>query len=59
MQLALEQGDLEVSELLERALEKTLTRFGGPGVVDMRDLSPEMVDAFVRLDDLRRRLREG
>ncbi|WP_207458539.1 hypothetical protein [Azospirillum sp. SYSU D00513] len=54
LNLALEQKDLDVAEHLARALESALTRFGGEGAVENRDLSDSMVLAFRQLDDLRR-----
>ena len=54
LDLALDQGHLDVAEYLARALEETLTRFGGPDAVDHRDLSSGMVQAFEKLDILRR-----
>ena len=56
LQLALDQGDLEVSELLERALESVMTRFGGPDKVETRDVPDEMIEVFDRIDELRRRV---
>jgi len=53
LELALEQKDLDVSELLAKALEATLTRFGGPDAVDKRDLPERMLAAFDALDRLR------
>ncbi|MBP2312419.1 hypothetical protein [Azospirillum soli] len=55
LELALEQENLEVSEHLAKALEETLTRFGGAGVEDHRDLSENLLLALDRLDRLRRR----
>ncbi len=55
LELALEQENLEVSELLAKALEETLTGIGGAGVEDHRDLSENLLLAFDRLDRLRRR----
>ena len=54
LNLALDQKDLEVAEHLARALETALTRFGGAGAVEHRDLSDSMILAFRKLDDLRR-----
>ncbi|CAO3354244.1 hypothetical protein [Azospirillum melinis] len=54
LELALEQEHLDVAEHLARALEETLTRFGGPDAVDHRELSAGMLQAFDRLDGLRR-----
>lgn len=53
LHLALDQDELEVAEHLARALEETLTRFGGKGAVDQRDLPESMLQAFDRLDQLR------
>ena len=55
LELALDQEDLEVAEHLALALETALTRFGGEGAVEHRDLSDGMLQAFDRLDLLRRR----
>ncbi len=54
LELALEQKHLDVAEHLTRALEETLTRFGGPDAVDHRELSAGMLQAFDRLEALRR-----
>jgi hypothetical protein len=54
LDLALEQRHLDVAEHLVRALEDALTRFGGPDAVDHRDLSEGMIQAFEKLDELRR-----
>ena len=55
--LALDQDDLEVAELLERAFEAAMTRFGGEGVTELRDIPEGMERAYERLDALRRRRR--
>ena len=55
LELALDQDDLEVSEHLELALEAVMTRFGGEGAVEHRDVPEGMLRAYERLDDLRRR----
>ncbi|WP_448202959.1 hypothetical protein [Azospirillum sp. sgz302134] len=55
LDLALTQEQLEVAEHLARALEETLTRFGGAGAVDHRELSESTLLAFDRLDQLRRK----
>ncbi len=55
--LAIEQEDLDVAELLERALEAVMTRFGGPGQVETRDIPEELDAAFDRMDELRRKKR--
>ncbi|ALG70893.1 hypothetical protein VY88_04530 [Azospirillum thiophilum] len=54
LEMALEQKHLEVAEHLARALEETLTRFGGPDAVDHRQVSAGLLQAFDRLDELRR-----
>jgi len=54
LELALVQKHLDVAEHLARALEETLTRFGGPDAIDHRELSAGMVLAFEKLDELRR-----
>jgi hypothetical protein len=56
LDLALEREELEVAEHLARALEETLTRFGGAGVVDHRVMPDSMLQAFDRLDRLRHRM---
>ncbi|HEY0832920.1 MAG TPA: hypothetical protein VGE72_03330 [Azospirillum sp.] len=53
LELALEQRDLDTCDLLAKALEVTLTRFGGPGAVDKRDVPERMLAAFDALDRLR------
>ncbi|MCG5242848.1 hypothetical protein [Azospirillum doebereinerae] len=57
LEMALEQGHLDVAEHLALALEATLTRFGGPGAVDHRELSLAMAQAFERLGALRKEAR--
>ncbi len=57
--LALDQDDLEVAELLERAFEVTMTRIGGSGVAELRDVPEGMLRAYERLDGLRHRQRQG
>ncbi|MBP2230601.1 hypothetical protein J2847_003906 [Azospirillum agricola] len=54
LELALDQQHLDVAEHLARALEGTLTRFGGPSAVEHRQLPAGMVTAFERLEALRR-----
>ena len=53
LELALDQQDLEVCELLGKALETALTRFGGKGAVDHRPVPEPILAAFDRLDRLR------
>jgi hypothetical protein len=54
LELALDQGDLEVAEHLELAFEAAMTRFGGPDAVENRDIPQGMARAYERLDELRR-----
>jgi hypothetical protein len=50
---ACERGELDVAELLVRALELTLTRTGGKGSVDQRvELGP-VVETYARLKQAR------
>lgn len=50
---ACERGELDVAELLVRALELTLTRTGGKGSVDQRiELGP-VVETYARLQQMR------
>lgn len=50
---ACERGELDVAELLVRALELTLTRTGGKGNVDQRiELGP-VVETYARLQQMR------
>ncbi len=57
MQLALEQKDLDVSEHLNDALEKSLTRkTGGKGFVERRDFTAEYDAAMQKLHDLRTKI---
>lgn len=56
LELALEQRDIEIAEHLARALELSLTRYGGAGKVDHRDLSGDAAAAFDSLDELKRNL---
>lgn len=54
LDLALEQKDLKISELLTRALEHSMTRnTGGGEFVERRDYPPEIEDAMSRLYSLR------
>jgi hypothetical protein len=50
---ACERGELDVAEMLVRALELTLTRTGGKGSVDHRiELGP-VVETYARLKQAR------
>jgi hypothetical protein len=53
LDLALEQKELEASELLWRSLEIVLTRFGGPGAVEKRDPPSDFDSLQARLQALR------
>lgn len=54
LELALEQNDLKISELLVRALEMSMTRnTGGGEFVERRDYPPEIEKAMDKLYDLR------
>lgn len=55
LELALDQGDLKISELLAAALDVTLTRnITAEGYVERRDYPPELERAMIRLEELRR-----
>ncbi len=54
---ACDRGEMEVAELLLRALELTLTRAGGKGHVDQRDELGPVLEAYARLKQRRGRLR--
>lgn len=56
--LACDQGELEIAELLFRSYEMVLTRGAGP-VQDRRNSVQEIHRASLRLDGLRTALREG
>jgi len=50
---ACERGELDVAEMLVRALELTLTRTGGRGSIDQRiELGP-VVETYARLKQAR------
>lgn len=54
-ELALEQGDLPIAELLLAALERTMTRnITGDGYVERRDYPPELEKAMIHMEELRR-----
>ena len=57
LNLALDQDDLDVAEPLERAFEASMTRFGGPDAIELRDIPEGMERAYERLDALRQRRR--
>ena len=54
LDLALDQGDLKIAEMLTRALEVAMTRSsGGSEFVERRDYPPEIEAAIERLYKLR------
>ena len=54
LNLALEQEDISICDLLVKALELAMTRnTGGPAFVERRGFPPEMEDAFDRLARIR------
>lgn len=54
LELALEQDDFKLSELLTRALELAMTRnTGGGEFIERRDYPPEIENAMSKLHDLR------
>lgn len=54
LELALDQREIQIAEMLARALELALTRFGGPNVVEKRPAPQGLDEAFERLERLRR-----
>tara|TARA_R110002072_G_scaffold170909_2_gene324632 strand:- start:544 stop:780 length:237 start_codon:yes stop_codon:yes gene_type:complete len=54
LELALEQNDVKISEILTRALEQAMTRNSGGGeFVERRDYPPEIESAMNKLYSLR------
>ena len=54
LQLALDQEDVKIAELLTRALELAMTRnTGGGEFIERRDYPPEIEKAMDRLYDLK------
>ncbi len=54
LDLALEQEDVKISELLTRALEQAMTRnTGGGEFVERRDYPPEIESAMSKLYELK------
>ena len=53
--LALDQGELAIAEPLATALELALTRVGGPTMQDKRGVPERLDEAYLRLDELRRK----
>lgn len=54
LELALDQGDLATAELLGRALEMSLTRFGGPEAMERREPDDDIAELLSRLDEASR-----
>lgn len=50
---ASERGELDVAEMLLRALELTLTRTGGKGSVDQRIEMGPVLETYARLKQMR------
>lgn len=59
LDLALEQEELEIAEHLARALEEAMTRFGGSGATERRDVPEAILTALDRLEVLRERTFAG
>ena len=54
LELALEQDDLKIAELLTRAMEQSMTRnTGGGEFIERRDYPPEIEKAMDKLYELR------
>ncbi|MFN8720897.1 MAG: hypothetical protein ACK5YI_08725 [Rhodospirillales bacterium] len=56
LELAIEQERLASAEHLLRALEESLTAFGGVDAVERRDVTDEVVALFDGVDALRRKI---
>jgi hypothetical protein len=56
---ACDQDQIDTAEHLLRALELTVTNYGGPGVVDRRDIESAVVEAYQRLQSLKARALEA
>lgn len=54
LELAVDQQELEIADLLWRALELTLSRYGGPDAVEKREPPVELDEVLDRLLALRR-----
>lgn len=55
MNMALDQKDLAIAEVLSKALDLAMTRnAGGKGFVERRDFSDEVVDALTKLQELKK-----
>ena len=59
LNLSLDQGDIEVSEYLARALELAMTRMSGGGeFVERRDFPQEIEQALDKLTELKKNASE-
>lgn len=57
LDLALQQEDVYLSEMLVKALEVAMTRnTGGGEFIERRDYPPEMEDALNRLADIKQKM---
>lgn len=55
LNLAIDQKDMQVSDLLSRALDMAMTRnAGGKDFVERRDFSDDVSEALKKLGELRR-----
>jgi hypothetical protein len=60
LELALEQEDYRIAELLTRAMEMSMTRnTGGGEFIERRDYPPEIETAMDKLDTLKKKLVTG
>jgi hypothetical protein len=60
LELALEQDDFKIAELLTRAMELSMTRnTGGGEFIERRDYPPEIETAMDKLQDLKKNLSTG
>ena len=60
LELALEQGDLAISELLTRGIEMSMTRnTGGGEFVERRDYPADLETAMKRLNELKDEKKTG
>lgn len=57
LELALEQDDVKIAELLTNAMELSMTRnTGGGEFIERRDYPPEIEDAMDKLNELKERI---
>ncbi len=56
LRIALDQKEIEIAEMLTRALEQSMTRCaGGPNFEERRELTEEFEKALVDLQELRKK----